>query len=438
MLFLYRLWHSYNQEIRKQLEEFYTKDGVKPLFFIDPKGDFSGTLLLERPTFLSLFEPEMESISLALRAHRKSGKKWKRLSPWAQGEVRRLLGQVPFSVGIRELRAALAAADEEAALLVRLRERCLARLPLPEALIPVPLPEKVEIAGLPYLRAWIHSMKKAFTQEAYLFELPKPRGLFLIGPPGTGKGLAVHYLAQTWNLPLFRLDVGALLGRSYGTSEANYRKLFSLLNQMPTSILWLDYLESLKGRRSTLHRWEGSFFSYLFHWMDTRKGDVFVVATANNIDHLPPELLRRGRFDEWFFVDLPGASQRRELWELFWRRYVEGERRRGAAPPIESDVPWEKWVEASRGFSGAEIEQVFKQALQRAWALRRPLQPRDVEIVLEQTVPQAVMQRESIQALRRWVLEGLIPPAGPLEEEILPYTSVARNLRPPSQEGLVV
>lgn len=430
---------AYSHKLSEKVGRLYTRKKLTALFFIDIGGDLAGPLLLERPTLLWLREPEMESIALALRSDPESLTKWEALSPKLQAEVRRVLGQVPFSVGMQQLRAALACAQGEANVAMQLWERCSARLSFPKALIPVSLPEKVELAGLPYLRAWIHARKAAFTEEGRLFGLPKPRGLCLVGPPGTGKSLAVHYLARSWNLPLFRLDFGALLNNPYlGETEANYRQLFEFLSKIPAGLLWIDHLETLFPTGPKRRKTEDHFLFYLFQWLDSQHDGVFLVATANRIDNLRPELLRRGRFDEVFFVDLPAASERRELWELIWRRYVEGRGQGGAAQAANLEMPWDRWVEASRGFSGAEIEQAFQEALRRAYVLRRPVQARDVEVVLERMVPQALSQQEAIQVLRRLVLEGRLRPAGPSEEESAPACPSSSAKRPPPPQGLGV
>jgi SpoVK/Ycf46/Vps4 family AAA+-type ATPase len=257
-----------------------------------------------------------------------------------------------------------------------------------------------DVGGLDVLKQWLRLRERAFCSEAREYGLPAPKGIALIGIPGTGKSLTAKMVANLWHLPLLRLDVGALFGGLVGQSEENCRKALQLTETVAPCVLWIDEMEKAlstgEGDGGTSLRVFGTILS----WMQEKQEPVFVVATANDISRLPPELLRRGRFDEIFFLDLPTALERREIFQVHigrTSRQVEN---------FELDL----LVAASQGHVGAEIEQALIDAMYAAFndpsAPAREFTTSDIEEALHKLVPMSRSQRERIRALRQWLLEG--------------------------------
>lgn len=257
-----------------------------------------------------------------------------------------------------------------------------------------------DVGGLQALKAWLEMRRQAFDQEAAAYGLPAPKGIALIGIPGTGKSLSAKIIAGLWGLPLLRLDIGSLFGSLVGQSEENTRRALDLAGTIAPCVLWIDEIEkglsTGEGDGGTSLRVLGTILS----WMQDKTKPVFVVATANNIARLPPELLRRGRFDEIFFLDLPTAVERREICQVHIRK------RKRDPGRFELD----RLVNASEGFVGAEIEQAVIEAMYIAF--NDPAQPRreftteDVLAALHKLVPMSRSQRETIESLRLWLAEG--------------------------------
>jgi SpoVK/Ycf46/Vps4 family AAA+-type ATPase len=223
--------------------------------------------------------------------------------------------------------------------------------------------------------------------------LDPPRGVLLTGVPGCGKSLVAKTLANTWALPLVLLDPSRLYSKYIGESEQRLNAALSTVEAMAPAVLWIDEIE--KGLASSgdadggvSRRLLGTFL----RWMQERGGDVFMVATANDVSALPPELLRRGRFDEIFFVDLPGTDERAEILSV---HLTKRER-----DPQDFDLT--RLVAASEGFSGAELETVVVGALYRALAADNALTTADLMKELEATVPLSISRHEEIDALRAW------------------------------------
>jgi ATP-dependent 26S proteasome regulatory subunit len=253
-----------------------------------------------------------------------------------------------------------------------------------------------DIGGLDLLKAWLQQRVHAFSQKARLFGLPAPRGLLLTGVQGCGKSLAAKTVANLWRMPLLRLDVGRLFSGYIGSSEDNVRRAIKIAESIAPVVLWIDEIEKgMSGMRSSDSVDGGTtarVFSTLLTWMQEKTAAVFVVATANDITTLPPELLRKGRFDEIFFVDLPDAEERTEILRIHLRR-------RGRDPePLITPVI----VDKTEGFSGAELEQAIIAALFHAFSQERDLQAQDILLAVEETVPISRTAEESISALRVW------------------------------------
>jgi SpoVK/Ycf46/Vps4 family AAA+-type ATPase len=253
------------------------------------------------------------------------------------------------------------------------------------------------VGGLSVLKDWLRLRERAFTQDARDFGLPAPKGIALIGIPGTGKSLTAKMIADLWYLPLLRLDVGSLFGSLVGESEERTRRALSLAEMISPCILWVDEIEKAfafgSGDAGTSQR----VFAHLLTWMQDKTAPCFVVATANNIAALPPELLRKGRFDEIFFLDLPTLDERREIFAVHLRKRK--------CIPAEFDL--DTLAMESEGYVGAEIEQTIIDAMYRAFSEKmRRVTTTDILACLQAQVPLSVSQRETVAALRAWLAEG--------------------------------
>lgn len=253
-----------------------------------------------------------------------------------------------------------------------------------------------DIGGLDELKRWLALRERAFTDEAVAYGLPAPKGLALIGIPGTGKSLTAKMIGGLWRLPLLRLDVGALFGALVGESEERVRRALRLAETVAPCVLWIDEIEKgfaagdLDG--GTSRRVLGT----LLTWMQEKTAPVFVVATANDVGALPPEIIRRGRFDEVFFLDLPTQPERSEIIALHLRK-----RRRD---PARFDV--RRLAQESDGYTGAELEQAVIDAMYSAFAEERDIATEDVITAIARTVPLSKSQREVIERLRTWLRDG--------------------------------
>lgn len=253
-----------------------------------------------------------------------------------------------------------------------------------------------QVGGLAVLKDWLRKRARAFTEEARAFGLPAPKGILLLGVQGCGKSLCAKAVSSHWQLPLLRFDMGRMFGSLVGSSEENVRRAIAVAESVAPAILWVDEIDkAFAGWQAsgltdagTTARVFGTFIT----WMSEKTAPVFVVATANDISQLPPELLRKGRFDEIFFVDLPALEEREEIFRIHLAK-------RGRDPQA-FDLP--ALAQASQGFSGAEIEQAIISALYDAFYARRELATADILEALRQTVPLARTMDEQIGRLRAW------------------------------------
>jgi len=260
------------------------------------------------------------------------------------------------------------------------------------------------IGGMSNLKRWLGQRRLGGEKEAAEFGIDPPRGVMMLGVQGAGKSLCAKAIATAWRRPLLRLDPGSLYDKFIGESERRLRDALSQAEAMSPIILWIDEIE--KGFASASGQSNDGglsrrMFGELLTWMQEHSAPVFLVATANDIESLPPELMRKGRFDEIFFVDLPG----REAREAIFRIHLTKRRR----DPANFDVG--ALVEASDGFSGAEIEQAVVSALHGAFSERGELTTERVERVVRESPPLSVTMAEKVAALRRWA-EGRCVPAG--------------------------
>jgi ATP-dependent 26S proteasome regulatory subunit len=259
------------------------------------------------------------------------------------------------------------------------------------------------VGGLETLKSWLRKRVRAFSDEARAFGLPEPKGILLVGVQGCGKSLVAKAVANSWRLPLLRLDVGRLFASLVGSSEENLRSAIKVAESIAPVVLWVDEIEkgfagigsSNVSDAGTAARVFGSFIT----WLQEKKKPVFVIATANTVSQLPPELVRKGRFDEIFFVDLPDAQERASIWQIHLAK-----RNRDPA-----DFDLTTLAMASDGLSGAEIEQAVIAGLYEAFDKNRALTMGDLLEVLQETVPLSQMMAEEIDSLRAWAKQRARP-----------------------------
>ncbi len=253
------------------------------------------------------------------------------------------------------------------------------------------------VGGLDVLKAWLRLRERAFGHEARRYGLPAPKGIALLGIPGTGKSLTAKMIGGLWRLPLLRLDVGALFGSLVGESEERVRRALRLAEVVAPCVLWIDEMEKALAHGGLDSGTSTRVFATILTWMQEKTSPVFVVATANDISSLPPELLRKGRFDEIFFLDLPTEEERKEIFAVHLRkrgRIVE-----------DYDIP--RLAGASEGYTGSEIEQAVIDAMYIGFNDdQREFTTQDILESLRRQVPLSVSQRENIQSLRNWLREG--------------------------------
>ena len=254
-----------------------------------------------------------------------------------------------------------------------------------------------DVGGLEVLKEWLELRAEAFSERAREQGIPMPKGVLLLGIQGCGKSLTARATARLLSFPLVRLDVANLLSSDRGTSERNLRDVLRLMETIAPAVLWLDEIEKGfagvggdgdKSGDATMSRLMGSFLT----WMEARKASVFVVATANSVANLPPEMLRRGRFDELFFVDLPNYHERKHIFAIHLAK-------RGWKPD-KYDVS--ALSQKTEGYSGAEIEQIVNSAMIDAYGQGRVLAQEDLEKSREQSVPLSITMEEKVFELREW------------------------------------
>jgi hypothetical protein len=270
----------------------------------------------------------------------------------------------------------------------------------------LPIPdEPMQLAGFGRLKRWLERARVGFTPDARALNLEPPRGLLLVGVQGCGKSLAAKFVASEWKLPLLKLDFAALYDKYIGESEKNLRRAFAIAESMAPSVLWIDEIEKgLAGDGSSESDGGVSrrILGSLLTWLQEKDESVFVVGVANDLFALPPELLRKGRFDEIFFVDLPGEEERIEIFRIHLALRKQD--------PASFDLP--RLAEATAGFSGAEIEQAVIASLYRSLHEKRPL---DEELICEEvreTVPLSVSRAEDVARLRATAAGRFTPVAG--------------------------
>jgi ATP-dependent 26S proteasome regulatory subunit len=261
------------------------------------------------------------------------------------------------------------------------------------------------VGGLEQLKQWVRLRRDSFSEAARQYGIPTPKGVLLVGIQGTGKSLSAKTIASEWGLPLLRLDTGRLFAGIVGESENRTRQMISLAEAVAPCVLWIDEIDKAFGNISrgvdgdsgTSRR----VFASLITWMQEKTSPVFIVATANDVQILPAELLRKGRFDEIFFLNLPTEWERQEIFRVHLHRLRPHRLR-------EFDIPL--LAKQTNNFSGAEIAQVIVDGMHRAFARanggeRADFGTEDIIAAIEETVPLAAIAKEQIDALKKWVAQ---------------------------------
>jgi SpoVK/Ycf46/Vps4 family AAA+-type ATPase len=260
------------------------------------------------------------------------------------------------------------------------------------------------VGGLENLKHWLRQRRGTWEDSAREFGLEPPRGMIILGVQGCGKSLCARAVAGEWKLPLVKFDTSAVYDKYIGEAEKRIRKVFQVAEGLAPCVLWIDELEkvfagsgpdSASADAGVSSRLLASFLS----WMQDRKSPVFVAATCNNVTVLPPELIRKGRFDELFFVGLPNQAERKQIFSIQLAK-----RKRN---PAEFDL--EKAATAAKGYSGAEIDAAVQGALYAAYSEKKPLSTQALVDALAQTVPLSTTRAEEIAALREWARTRAVP-----------------------------
>ncbi|GAB2693652.1 SpoVK/Ycf46/Vps4 family AAA+-type ATPase [Microbacterium marinum] len=269
-----------------------------------------------------------------------------------------------------------------------------------------------DVGGLNNLKRWLDRRKGSWLRGAQEYGLPAPKGVLITGVPGCGKSMTAKATAASWGLPLLRLDIGRIFSGLVGSSEQNLRTAIATAEAVAPCILWVDEIEkgfsntTGQGDSGTTARVFGTFLT----WMQEKKHPVFVVATANNIDVLPPEFMRKGRFDEIFFVDLPTAVEREAIWELQLQARATDANGLGAVASDRSAV--DALIAASENHSGAEIEQAVVSALYEGFSAKGTVGLDTLAGVVASTIPLAVTQAEEVQRIRDWATQRAVRATG--------------------------
>ena len=262
------------------------------------------------------------------------------------------------------------------------------------------------VGGLDNLKQWVRIRRDAFTEEAKRYGIPTPKGVLLVGIQGTGKSLSAKTIANEWRLPLLRLDIGRLFGSFVGESESRMRQMIQLAEATAPCVLWIDEIDKAFGNANMSTDGDSGasrrVLGTLITWMQEKTAPVFIVATANNVRILPAELLRKGRFDEIFFLNLPTESERQEIFKVHLQKL---------RPSRLREFDLFLLARHTKNFSGAEIEQVIIDGIHRAFGRgssgnREDFTTEDIISAIEETVPLAAIASQQIESLKQWAAES--------------------------------
>lgn len=289
-----------------------------------------------------------------------------------------------------------------------------------------------DVGGLENLKKWLSKRDKSWLDSAKKYGLPSPKGVLLTGVPGCGKSLIAKSISSMWHLPLLRFDVSKVFNMYVGNSESNMREAIKMAEAISPCVLWIDEIEKGfsglggSGDSGTTSRIFGTFLS----WMQEKTKPVFVVATANNIDSLPSEMMRKGRFDEIFFIDLPTFNERKQIFKV----HLES---RLTYPEVKGDFEindetLKHLSNITEGFGGSELEQIVVMGLYDAFSEDRSITLNDFENAVKNTVPLSVTQAEQIISIRNWANVRAV--AATAQEDRMEYTQTSTDSNNPKPE----
>jgi AAA+ superfamily predicted ATPase len=263
-----------------------------------------------------------------------------------------------------------------------------------------------DLGGLENLKSWLTKRNSTWSEEAKKYSLPAPKGILVTGIPGCGKSLCAKAISGLWKIPLLRFDIGSIYGRYVGDSESNLKRALNSAEMLSPCILWIDEIEKGLGDVSDSTGVSQRVFGNLLTWIQEKKSPVFIFATANNINKLPAELLRKGRFDEIFFVDLPSSEERKHIFKIHLEKRLKN-------PDVKGDFQIDDFIlielaSLTEGFIGAEIEQVIISALYEAFYSKKPFLKEDLIHAIKVCIPLSVSQKEYIQSIQHWANERAI------------------------------
>lgn len=282
-----------------------------------------------------------------------------------------------------------------------------------------------DVGGLENIKKWLAKRKNSWLDSAKKYMLPAPKGILITGVPGCGKSLIAKSMATMWELPLLRLDLGRIFSGIVGSSEQNMRRAISTAEAVAPSVLWIDEIEkgfanvSGQGDSGVSSRIFGTFLT----WMQDKTEPVFIIATANNIHQLPPEMMRKGRFDEIFFVDLPTKTERDVIFRLHIKKRMKYEEATKGFAVTDAFI--DKLTKMTEGFVGSEIESVVVSAFFEAFYEKRAVRADDFIKAVNNTVPLVTTQREQIQALREWANSRAVSASA--KEDLAGYTQESKD-----------
>jgi vesicle-fusing ATPase len=254
------------------------------------------------------------------------------------------------------------------------------------------------LGGLENLKDWLRKRESAFSKEAREYGLEKPKGFLAMGISGCGKSLTAKITASLWNLPLFRLDMNLVYSGMSGSPETVFSRALKTMDSVAPAVLWLDEIES---GISDKHG-EGSssrILGFFLTWMQEHESEIFIAATANRIDLLPAELLRRGRFDQIFFIDLPTRVEREEIFSI----HLKGK----GNDPQDFNIP--QLAQITKGWTGSEIEQVIISGMYEAFNENRKLTEDDLFVIFGNSVPLSITMEEQIKKIKSWAHNRAVP-----------------------------
>lgn len=289
-----------------------------------------------------------------------------------------------------------------------------------------------DVGGLENLKKWLSKRDKSWLDSAKKYGLPSPKGVLLTGVPGCGKSLIAKSISSMWHLPLLRFDVSKVFNMYVGNSESNMREAIKMAEAISPCVLWIDEIEKGfsglggSGDSGTTSRIFGTFLS----WMQEKTKPVFVVATANNIDSLPSEMMRKGRFDEIFFIDLPTFNERKQIFKVHLESRLTYPEVRGYFEI--NDETLKHLSNITEGFGGSELEQIVVMGLYDAFSEDRSITLNDFENAVKNTVPLSVTQAEQIISIRNWANVRAV--AATAQEDRMEYTQTSTDFNNPKPE----